>query len=42
VTKTINRMHTRIVIGGVVLLAAFLAWIYLLDGGMYFGGGGPR
>lgn len=37
-TKSMNRMHTRIVIGGVVLLLGFLAWIYLLDGAMYVGG----
>ena len=35
-SKTENRIHTRIVIGGVILLVAFLAWVYLVDGMTYF------
>lgn len=27
-----KRIHRRIVIGGVVLMVAFFAWIYLMDG----------
>jgi hypothetical protein len=34
--KSENRIHTRIVIGGVILLAAFLAWVYLMDGMTFF------
>jgi len=36
-SKSINRIHSRIVAGAVVLLVAFLAWIYLMDGMMFFG-----
>jgi hypothetical protein len=31
-SKGINRIHSRIVIGGVIMLVAFLAWVFLLDG----------
>ena len=31
-TKSMKRMHSRIVIGGVILLVAFCAWVFLLDG----------
>jgi hypothetical protein len=34
--KPENRIHTRIVIGGVILLVAFLAWVYLMDGMTFF------
>jgi len=34
--KPENRIHTRIVIGGVILLVAFLAWVYLVDGMAFF------
>lgn len=35
-SKSVNRIHTRIVIGGVILMVAFFAWIYLVDGMAYF------
>ena len=35
-SKSMNRIHARIVAGGMVLLVGFLAWIYLLDGGRFF------
>lgn len=35
-SKSEKRIHSRIVFGGVILLAAFFAWLYLMDGGMYF------
>ena len=38
-SKSEKRIHTRIVIGGVILLVAFFAWLYLVDGGMYFARG---
>jgi hypothetical protein len=31
-SKGIKRIHSRIVAGGVILLVAFLAWAFLLDG----------
>jgi hypothetical protein len=31
-SKGINRIHSRIVIGGVIMLVAFLAWVFLLGG----------
>lgn len=36
-----KRIHRRIVIGGVILMVAFFAWIYLLDGMTYFAAGKP-
>ena len=35
-TKSINRIHSRIVFGGVILMVAFFIWIYLVDGLAYF------
>jgi hypothetical protein len=40
VTKSMNRIHARIVFGGVVLLVGFAAWIFLLDGGRFLPGVG--
>ena len=37
-TKSINRIHVRIVFGGVVLLVGFVAWLYLIDGVRFFSG----
>jgi hypothetical protein len=34
-----KRIHVRIVIGGIILMVAFFAWIYLLDGRAYFNAG---
>lgn len=36
-----KRSHVRIVIGGVIPMLAFFAWIYLLDGMTYFAAGKP-
>lgn len=33
-----KRIHTRIVIGGVILMAAFFVWVYLVDGMVFFTG----
>ncbi len=38
-SKGEKRIHTRIVIGGLILLVAFLSWLYLMDGWMYFSRG---
>jgi len=35
-----RQIHRRIVIGGIILLVAFVAWIYFLDGITYFRGAG--
>jgi len=35
--KSENRIHTRIVIGGVILMVAFFAWIYMFPGMAFFG-----
>jgi hypothetical protein len=37
-TKSTNRIHSRIVIGSVIMLVAFLAWVFLLDGMASFSG----
>ena len=34
--KAENKIHTRIVIGGVILMVAFFAWVYLVDGMAFF------
>ena len=31
-----KRIHSRIVVGGVVLLVAFFVWVYLVDGMAFF------
>ena len=33
-----RKIHRRIVIGGIILLVAFVSWIYFLDGITYFTG----
>jgi hypothetical protein len=34
-TKSINRIHARIVFGGVILLLGFVAWLYVMDGARF-------
>ena len=35
-SEGMKRIHARIVVGGVILLVGFFAWLYLLDGGRFF------
>lgn len=36
--KSLKRIHARIVVGGLVLLVGFGAWLFLLDGGRVLSG----
>lgn len=36
--KGLKRIHLRVVIGGAILMAAFLVWVFMLDGVTYFSG----
>ncbi|MHB1862460.1 MAG: hypothetical protein ACYCVL_05760 [Gemmatimonadaceae bacterium] len=34
--KGLKKIHLRVAIGGGILMVAFLAWMYMMDGMTYF------